>query len=66
MDFNSPDSSVHEISQARILEWLHFTSPGDLPDPGIEPAFLTSPALACEFLTTELPGNAVQFYTEEL
>jgi len=22
-------------------------SPGDLPDPGIEPAFLTSPALAC-------------------
>ena len=26
--------------------------PGDLPDPGIEPAFLTSPALAGGFFTT--------------
>ena len=30
-----PGSSVPEISQARILE--PFTSPGDLPDPGMEP-----------------------------
>ena len=29
-------------------------SPGDLPDPGIEPASLTSPALA---LSTEPPGK---------
>ena len=35
-------SSVHGIFQARILEWLPFPSPGDLPDPGIEPG---SPAL---------------------
>ena len=33
---------------------LPFPSPGDLPDPGIEPM---SPALAGEFLTTELPGK---------
>ena len=26
--------------------------PGDLPDPGIEPAFLMSPALASGFFTT--------------
>ena len=33
---------------------LPFPSPGDLPDPGIEPA---SPGLAGGFLTTELPGK---------
>ena len=32
---------------------LPFPSPGDLPDPGIEP---TSPALAGRFFTTEQPG----------
>ena len=42
------------ISQARILEWVAFPSPGDLPDPGIKPA---SPALAGGFLTTEPPGK---------
>ena len=30
MDCNPPDSSVHGISQERILEWVAFTSPGDL------------------------------------
>ena len=31
--------------------------PGDLPDPGIEPASLVSPALAGGFFTTEPPGE---------
>ena len=31
---------------------LPFSSPGDLPDPGIEPASLMSPALAGGFFTT--------------
>ena len=35
-----PGSSVHGILQARILEWVAFPSPGDLPDPGIEPRSL--------------------------
>ena len=48
MDHSPPGSSVHGIFQARILEWLS----GDLPDPGIEPASLASPALAGEFFTT--------------
>ena len=34
---------------------LPFTSPGDLPDPGIKPESLTSPALAGGFFTTEPP-----------
>ena len=33
------------ISQARILEWLPFPSPGDLPDPGMEPVCLAPSAL---------------------
>ena len=28
-------TSVHGISQARILEWVSFPSPGDLPGPGL-------------------------------
>ena len=31
------DYAVHGILQARILEWVAFPSPGDLPNPGIEP-----------------------------
>ena len=34
-DSSRPDSSVHGISQARILEWVPFPSLRDLPDPGI-------------------------------
>ena len=36
----------------RLLEWVAFPSPGDLPDPCVEPA---SPALAGGFFTAELP-----------
>ena len=36
MDCSLPGSSVHGILQARILEWVTFPSPGDLPDPGFE------------------------------
>ena len=44
-----PSASVRGIFQARILEWLPCLSPGDLPNPGIEPASLMSPALAGRF-----------------
>ena len=36
MDCSPSGSSVLEISQARILEWVVFPSAGDLPDPAIE------------------------------
>ena len=37
---------------------LSFPPPGDLPDPGIEPVSLTSPALAGAFFTTSATGDA--------
>ena len=38
IDCSLPGSCVHGIFQARILEWvaIHFSSPEDLPEPGIE------------------------------
>ena len=36
MDCSLSGSSVHEISQARILEWVAFPSPGHLSGLGIE------------------------------
>ena len=48
MDCSPLGSSVLEILQARILEWVDIPfSSGDLPDPGIEPA---SPALQADSL----------------
>ena len=49
MDGSLPGSSVHGILQARILEWVAISSSRDLPDPGIEPKSLISPALALCF-----------------
>ena len=39
-------SSVQGIFQARILEWVAMPSSRDLPNPGVKPASLMSPALA--------------------
>ena len=52
MDGSLPGSSIHGILQARILDWVAFPPPGDLPNSGIKPTPLTSPALASGFLTT--------------
>ena len=46
-----PGSSIHGLSQARILEWVAISFPRDLPDPGIEPLSFMSPALAGRFFT---------------
>ena len=62
MDCSLPDSSVHEILQARILEWVAIPSPGDLPDPGIEP---TSLALQAESSPSEPPGKPIMKYILE-
>ena len=37
---------------------LPFLSPGDLPNPGLEPMSLVSPVLAGRFFTTEPPGKS--------
>ena len=54
MDRSLSGSSIHGIFQARVLEWIAFPSPGDLPDPGIEPG---SPALQADVLPSEPPGK---------
>ena len=48
MDCSSPIASVHGILQAKILEWVAFPSPGDLPDPGIELGSLQVDSLPSE------------------
>ena len=55
MDCSPPGSSVHGIFQARIpCSDLPFPSPGNLPDPRIEPG---SPTLQADSLPTEIPEN---------
>ena len=51
------DYTIHGILQARILEWVAIlfsrrSSPGDLPNPAIEPR---SPALQADSLPAEPP-----------
>ena len=45
LDCSLAVSSVHGLFQARIQEWVPFPSPGDIPEPGIKPMSLVSPAL---------------------
>ena len=59
MDCSPPGSSVHGISQARMQEYwsgLPFPSPGDLPNPKIQPA---SPALAGRFFYLSHQGSQI-------
>ena len=48
------DCIVHEIFQARILEWVAFPFSRDLPNPGIKP---WSPTLQADSLPTEPQGS---------
>ena len=54
MDCSLPGSSIHGILQARIVEWVPFPSPGDLPNPGIKPG---PPVLQADSLPSEPPGK---------
>ena len=58
MDCSPPGSSVHEISQAGILEWVAIPFWGDLHNPGIESE---SPALQVDSLPSEPPGKPMFF-----
>ena len=48
-DCSLPGSSVHGILQAKILKWVPWPPPGDLPNLGIEPG---PPALQMDSLCT--------------
>ena len=62
MEYSVPGSSVYEDSPGKEY-WggLPCPLPGDLPNPGIKPVSLNSPALAGGFFTTsttrEAPGD---------
>ena len=60
-DHSPPGSSVQGMLQARILEWVVMPPPGDLPNPGIEPATFMSCALASGFFTTSATWEARMF-----
>ena len=57
MDRGQPGSSVHGGSPRKILKWLTFPPPWDLPDPGIKPG---SPTLQADSLPSEPPGKPVE------
>ena len=50
MDCKLTGSYVRRILQPKILEWV--ATPGDFPNPGIEPSSLMSPAFVGGFFTT--------------
>ena len=53
-DHSLPGSSVHEFSRQEYWSGLPFPSPGDLPNPGIDP---WSPASQADALPLELQGR---------
>ena len=58
MDCSLPGSSVHWISQARILEQIAISFSGESSQPRDETTFLTSPSLAGRFFTTSSTWEA--------
>ena len=67
MDYSPLGSSVHGILQARILDGLACPPPGDLPNPGIKPISLMSPALTVGFFTTSTTWETpTSIYTSHL
>ena len=51
---------------SRQEDWsgLLLPSPGDFPDPGVQPVSSVLPALADGFLTTEPPGKPAHKYRQ--
>ena len=60
MDCSLPVSSVHEILQARILEWVAISPLEDLADPGIKPTSPVSSVLQVDSLPTEPLGKPIK------
>ena len=56
MDYHRPGFSVHGFSRQEYWSGLPVPSPGDLPDPEIEPESL---ALQADYLQSESPGKPI-------
>ena len=59
LPFVTPWTIARQAPLSMEFSWsgLPFPPPGDLPDPGIEPTSLVSPALRGRFFTTAPPGK---------
>ena len=57
MDCSPPGSSAHGFPRQEYWSGLPFPSPGDFPNPGIEPG---SPTLQADALPSELPGRPLK------
>ena len=54
MDYSLPGSSrLLEFARQKFWSGLSFPTPGDLPNPGIKPLSLASPALAGKFIYSQ-------------
>ena len=60
---NPMDYTVHGILQARILQWVAFPSPGDLPNPGFKPR---SPTLQVDSLPAEPQNDLLDFLQKNM
>ena len=60
MDCSLPVPLSMRTLQARVPEWVAMPSSRDLPDPGIKPKSLMSPALAGRFFTTSSTWEATE------
>ena len=61
LDHSLPGFSVHGVLQTRILEWVAFSSPGDLPNSRIKSTSLRSSALGVRFFTTSTTWEIQSF-----
>ena len=57
MDYSPPGLFFTEFSRQEYWSGLPFCSPGDLPDPGIEPVSPASPNLQADSLPLLSPGK---------
>ena len=62
MDYSSPGFSVHGFSRQEYWSGQPFPSPGDLPNPGIEPR---SPTLQVDSLPSEPQGKPSCFLKKD-
>ena len=62
VDYSPPGSSTHGVLQARILSGLSRLPPWHLPNSGIEPVSLMSPAEAGGFFTTSTTWKSTHFW----
>ena len=59
-DCSPPGSSVHGISKQEYWSGLPCPLPGDLPNPGIEPASLRSPVFAGRLFISSAAWEALE------